>query len=79
MQDLSRVHQYVECIKRSGAGWIGLRFKFPLVWIPTYQYYHPYPPSDKIRETELVLSRGYKDRGEDIVDFTRLHSMHVKN
>jgi len=38
LQALFRVFKNVECIRRCGTGWIRLRFRFPLIWIHTYQY-----------------------------------------
>ena len=31
-QTLSRVEVYVGCIRECGANWLGLKFKFPLIW-----------------------------------------------
>ena len=37
-QALSRVEGYVGCIKECGANWVGLKFKFPLIWWPVKPY-----------------------------------------
>ena len=31
-QALSRVKDYVGCIRECGVNWLGLKFKFPLIW-----------------------------------------------
>lgn len=79
---LSRVHQYVKCIERSGVGWYGPRFKFPLIWLSVYKYQHPYATNDQLWEMELVIARGYKAPNEEIAgayDFSKLHAQHVAN
>ena len=37
-QALSRAEDYVGCIKECGANWMGLKFKFPLIWWPEKPY-----------------------------------------
>lgn len=69
---LSKVSQYVECIKRSGRGWLGLRLKFLLVWLPTYRYQHPYHLVDKLWEMEIVLCQAYKEDSDDTVELSHI-------
>ena len=35
---LSRVEGYVGCIRKCGANWLGLKFKFSLIWWPAKPY-----------------------------------------
>ena len=37
-QALSRVKGYVGCIRECGVNWLGLKFKFPLIWWPAKPY-----------------------------------------
>ena len=37
-QDLLRVLGYVGCIKACGPLWLGLKFNFPLIWLPVRPY-----------------------------------------
>ena len=37
-QALSRVEGYVGCMKECGVNWLGLKFKFPIIWCPTKTY-----------------------------------------
>ena len=37
-QALSRVEVYVGCMKECGVNWLGLKFKFPLIWWPAKPY-----------------------------------------
>ena len=35
---LPRVEGYVDCMRKCGVHWMGLKFKFPLIWWPTRPY-----------------------------------------
>ena len=35
---LPRVEGYVYCMKKCGFNWLGLKFKFPLIWWPAKPY-----------------------------------------
>ena len=37
-QALSRIEGYVGCIRECGVNWLGLKFKFPLIWWPAKPY-----------------------------------------
>ena len=37
-QELSRIEGYVGCIRECGVNWLGLKFKFPLIWWPAKPY-----------------------------------------
>jgi hypothetical protein len=39
---LSRVNRYMDCIRNCGSRWLGLRYKFPLIWLPIRKYQHLY-------------------------------------
>ena len=37
-QALSKIESYVVCMRECGVNWLGLKFKFPLIWWPTKSY-----------------------------------------
>lgn len=51
------------------AFWIGLRFKFPLIWLPVEEYQSDYHLCDYEEESwsrQLIAIQGYKAPGADI-------------
>jgi len=59
---LSRIHVYVNCIRQFGTNWIGLKFRFPLIWIPTLKYQHYFQlklREAETRELDLIGFEGY--------------------
>jgi hypothetical protein len=39
---LSRINNYMDCIMKCGSIWLGLRYIFPLIWLPIRKYQHRY-------------------------------------
>jgi len=35
---LSRISNYIDCIQHCGVNWIGYRFHFPILWLPSDRY-----------------------------------------
>ena len=35
---LSKISNYIGCIQRCGVNWIGYRFHFPILWLPSDKY-----------------------------------------
>ena len=66
-QALPRVEGYVDCMKKCGPHWLGLKYKFPLIWFPAKQYRDDYTLT-KVEERQcwiyLDTCNGYLDGGE---------------
>lgn len=66
-----------------GNFWMGLKFKFPLIWLPIEKYqphFHLNRYGEHSWTTHLVSNQGYRKDDEDTVgtyDFTRLHQKHA--
>jgi len=66
-----------------GYFWIGLKFKFPLVWllIESYQcHYQLNMYNETSSTTHLMTTQGYMQEDEyttDIYDLTELHQQHA--
>ena len=44
---LSRVSNYIDCIQHCGVHWIGYRFHFPILWLPSDKYQCHYQLTDR--------------------------------
>ena len=66
-QVLLRVEGYIDCMKKCGAHWLGLKFKFPLIWWPARPYRDDFSLT-KAEEKQCwkywVAQRGYLEEGE---------------
>ena len=77
--DLSQVLGYVDCNHRCGPNWMGLRFKFPIIWFHEKEYRGRYRLTKKEEKKcwgELVSYQGYKNmeyKHEYSFNFTHLH------
>ena len=75
---LSQVLNYFNCIQICGPNWMGLRFKFPIIWFPEKEYRGKYrftKKAEKKCSEELVSCKGYKnqdDKPENPFNFTHL-------
>ena len=56
---LERMPYYVACIHTYGVRWMGLRFQFPLLWLPVAQYTPMYNIEPNWWK-DVVLTEGYK-------------------
>ena len=56
---LERVPCFVACIQTCGVQWMGLRFHFPLIWLPAEKYTDAYNVSPYWWK-DVVLREGYK-------------------
>ena len=54
-QALLRVEGYVDCMKKCGPHWLGLKYNFPLIWWPTKPYMDDYT----LTKVEEMQGRGY--------------------
>ena len=76
---LSMVDGYVDCMKKCGVNWLGLKFKFPLIWWPTRPYRDDFSLT-KAKEKQCwkywVAHNGYLDGKEPpelSYNFSSLH------
>ena len=44
---LSRVPNYIRCIRHCGENWIGYHFHFPILWMPSEKYQCHYQLVDR--------------------------------
>ena len=78
---LERMPHYVACIHTCGVRWMGLRFQFPLLWLPATQYTPTYNVKPKWWK-DVVLIEGYKPLGTEMAteyDLTQLHVDHSQS
>ena len=47
---MSQVPGYVNCIHSCGPNWMGLRFKFPIIWFPEKEYRGKYMLTKKVEK-----------------------------
>ena len=66
-QMLPRVEGYVDCMKKCRVKWLGLKFKFPLIWWPARPYRDDFSLT-KVEEKKCwkywVADNGYLDGRE---------------
>ena len=74
-QALSQVSRYVACVQTCGVQWIGLQFRFPIIWLPKKNYTPSYIVPDGWWK-EFLLSEGYKVSGTDMVEEYDLAQLH---
>ena len=75
---LERMPHFLACIQTCGVRWKGLRFHFPLIWLPAEQYTPAYN-IDPYWWKDVVLTEGYKPPGIELVeeyDLTHIHASH---
>ena len=78
---LERMSCYVACIHTCGVRWMGLRFQFPLLWLPAEQYTPAYNFEPDWWK-DVVLTEGYKPPGIEMAveyDLTELHADHSQS
>ena len=63
---LEIIPRYVACIHTCGVRWMGLRFQFPLLWLPAKQYTPAYNVEPNWWK-DVVLIEGYKPPGTEMV------------
>lgn len=74
--------EYAQIVLTLGAFWIGLRLKFPLIWLPLEEYHPNYWLCDYEEESwprELMADQGFRASGDDTVgayNFKDLHRGH---
>jgi len=80
-QALSRVPRYVACVQTCGVWWMGIWFRFPVIWLPAEHYTPAYNVPDDWWK-EFLLSKGYKvpriDMEEEY-DLVHLHEGHNRS
>lgn len=80
--DISRVSEYAQIVLTLGEFWIGLRFIFPLIWLPLEEYQPDYQLCDYEEESwpcELMVDQGFRAPGDDTnvaYNFTDFHQGH---
>jgi hypothetical protein len=71
----------MDCIMKCGSRWLGLRYRFPLVWLPTRKYQQQYQVKQgEAWWVEFIVSNGYRAVKEYIdgeYNLTTLHLQHV--
>lgn len=81
---ITRVLEYAQIVLTLGAFWIGLRFKFPLIWLLLEEYQPDYWLCDYEEESwphELIANQGFRSLGDDTAgayNFTDFHWEHSK-
>ena len=76
---LSWVPRYVKCMEACRPTWLGLKFKFPLIWLPERRYKSIYKLTKKEERdcwANLVASNGFLhtgERPESSFNFTNFH------
>lgn len=78
---LERMPHYVACIHTYGVRWMGLRFRFPLLWLLA-EHYTPSYNVELDWWKDVVLTKGYKPPGIEIaVEYvlTQLHANHIQS
>lgn len=78
------VLEYPQIVPTLGAFWIGLRFKFPLIWLSFEEYQNDYQLCDYKEESwtcELMANQGLIALGDDTTsayNFTDFHWGHSR-
>lgn len=78
VRDLERLPRYIACIQHCGTRWMGLRFWFPIVWLPTKHYTLAYVVHNDWWKEFLHID-GYKVPGIEMAakyDLAQLHADH---
>jgi hypothetical protein len=76
---LSWVPSYIECIHTCGPQWLGMKFHFPLIWMPTKKYQHKYRLTKKTEREcweEVISSRGYKNLEDNDASSYNISNLH---
>ena len=78
-QALPRVEGYVDCMKKCGLHWLGLKYKFPLIWCPVKPYRDDYTLT-KVEERQCqkywATCNGYLEGGELPESSFKFSSLH---
>jgi hypothetical protein len=72
------ISRYIECMRFCGVQWLGLRFQFPVIWMPLDQYQPDYKVQGEWSK-DIILTRGYKFLGTNMAeayDIVELHAQH---
>ena len=78
---LERVPCFVACIQTYGVWWMGLRFQFPLIWLPAEHYTPTYNVSNDWWK-DVLLTKGYMSLGTNMAeeyDLAHLHTDHSRS
>jgi hypothetical protein len=76
---LQRVNKYMECMTKCGSRWLDLRYRFPLIWLPTRQYQQQYQVQyEKDYWMDVLMSNGYRGIKEDTVGAYNLTTLHIQ-
>ena len=62
MHDLSQVSGSIKCMEACKSNWLGMKFKFPLIWFPKRKYMSVYKLSKKTERdcsANLVVRNGF--------------------
>lgn len=65
--EMERLHKYIKCIKNYGDIWIGMKFHYPMIWLPTREYHNEF----KLSKRKNWFARRKFKKEEDT-------SMHMK-
>ena len=78
-QYLTQVLGYAKCIWSYGINWLGMHFKFPILWFPDKKLKKRYMLTNKVERQfweEFIACNGYKDREDKLessFNITHLH------
>ena len=76
---VTHVPAYAQIVQSLGALWLGLKFKFPLIWLPIEDYQINYELRKYESESwvrQLMANQGYRSTDKDTIgayDLTDLH------
>jgi hypothetical protein len=52
---VNMIDKYMDFLRRCGPRWIGLKFHFPLIWLPKkYQFFYELEPKDEAKSWQAI-------------------------
>jgi len=76
---LSRIEGYINCVQSRGARWLGLKFHFPLIWMPLEKYQPKFRITKKMEKQcweRIAETNGFRkatEKTEGSYSFNNLH------
>ena len=78
---VTHVPGYAYTVQYLGALWLGLKFKFPLIWLPVEDYHINYELSKYESESwvrQLMANQGYRSANVDTAGASELTDLHQR-
>jgi len=79
---LSRVSNYIRCIQHCGVNWIGYRFHFPSLWLPSEQYQCNFQLTNRdetLAWQHLQNNKGFRAPTDDTFSSYCLSNLHAQS